>query len=101
MIKMLVMYAVPDDKDAFLDYYRNTHLPLVRKIPGVARARYSVSPATLQGDAEYFCIFEIEYENAEQMERARGSEEQQRVSADVANYSTRPPTIIQLMPVDL
>jgi len=36
MYKLLVLYPYPDDPQAFLDYYRQHHLPLVKQLPGSA-----------------------------------------------------------------
>ena len=33
--KVAVCYGQPDDPEAFDAYYRDTHMPLARKIPGL------------------------------------------------------------------
>ena len=37
MIKAAALFGHPEDPDAFEEYYTNTHLPLVRKIPNLQR----------------------------------------------------------------
>ncbi|MDT2005011.1 EthD family reductase [Rhodococcus opacus] len=34
-LKVVVCYGHPGDPDAFDAYYRDTHMPLARKIPGL------------------------------------------------------------------
>jgi len=40
MYKLLVLYPYPDDPQAFLDYYRQHHLPLVKQLPGLLASRF-------------------------------------------------------------
>ncbi len=35
MIKMTLLYGMPEDTDAFETYYSETHMPIAAKIPGV------------------------------------------------------------------
>lgn len=35
MARLIVLYGVPADAEAFDRYYRETHVPLVRAIPGL------------------------------------------------------------------
>jgi uncharacterized protein (TIGR02118 family) len=35
MHKLVVLYPKPDDPEQFKTYYRDTHVPLVKKIPGL------------------------------------------------------------------
>jgi uncharacterized protein (TIGR02118 family) len=37
MVKLTVLYAHPDDPDAFEEYYADTHMPLVDEIPNLQR----------------------------------------------------------------
>ena len=37
MIKATALFGHPEDPDAFEEYYANTHLPLVHKIPNLQR----------------------------------------------------------------
>ena len=37
MMKLTVLYGAPTNTEAFEEHYRNTHLPAVAKVTGVAR----------------------------------------------------------------
>lgn len=97
MHKVLVLYPTPDDPDHFRDYYLNTHLPLAAKMPGARSMAYSfdVGGAGPGAESPWFCIFEMTFDDAAAMGAAMGSPEGQAVAADVANYSPKPPTIVQ------
>jgi hypothetical protein len=76
MVKLTVLYAHPEDPDAFEQYYANTHMPLVDEIPNLQRyeaARVVATPERLQG--------------------GMGSEEGQAAVADIENFATGGVTI--------
>jgi uncharacterized protein (TIGR02118 family) len=49
MVKLTVLYEHPDDPDAFEDYYANTHMPMVQKIPNLLRYEAARAVATPDG----------------------------------------------------
>jgi len=88
MHKLVVLYPEPADPDHFRDYYVSTHLPLVRRMPGLLAFRYSIEVAATQGQTPYFAVFEAEFADAAAMTAARSSPEGQQVAADAVNYAT-------------
>ncbi|MEU1075943.1 MULTISPECIES: EthD family reductase [unclassified Streptomyces] len=88
MHKLLVLYPEPADCDHFGDYYVTTHLPLVKRLPGLLAWRYSFDVSATQGQAPYFAVFEAEFADAAAMTAARSSPQGLKVAADVANYAT-------------
>src|SRR5215211_9063622 len=49
MVKLTVLYGHPDDPDAFEEYYANTHMPLVDKMPNLQRYETARIVATPDG----------------------------------------------------
>lgn len=88
MHKLVVLYPEPADCDHFRDYYVNTHLPLVARMPGMLAWRYSFEVAATQGQSPYFAIFEADFADAASLAAARESPQGLEVAADVANYAT-------------
>src|SRR5690242_18085873 len=84
----MVLYPEPTDPDHFRDYYVNTHLPLVARMPGLLAWRYSFEVTATPGQTPYFAVFEAEFADAEAMTAARSSPQGQQVAADLANYAT-------------
>ena len=89
---LTVIYPQPDDPAAFRDYYLKTHLPMARKLPGLARATYAFPEAMGRGDAP-FCIFQAYFADAAAMGAALSSEQGAKVAADVPNYSPKGVTL--------
>ena len=94
MHKVVVLYPPQPDPEAFKAYYVATHVPLVRKLPGLLALRYSFDVQGGSGDSPYFCVFEGEFADAAAMGAAFGSPEGQATVADVPNFAQVPPTLI-------
>lgn len=94
MHKIVVLYPPQPDPDAFKAYYINTHLPLVRKMPGILAQRHSFQLQGVGSPSPYFCIFEADFADAAALGAAMGTPEGQAVAADVPNFARNPPTLI-------
>ncbi len=94
MHKIVVLYPPQSDPEAFEAYYVGTHIPLVRKLPGLLALRYSFDVQGVAGAAPYFCIFEAEFRDGAAMGAAMGSPAGQAVAADVPNFAKSPPILI-------
>jgi uncharacterized protein (TIGR02118 family) len=53
-VKLVVLYTQPDDPSTFDRRYFETHLPLVRQIPGLLRAETGRFVVALDGGAQSF-----------------------------------------------
>ena len=51
-VKLVVLYTQPDDPSAFDRHYFETHLPLVRQIPGLLRAETGRFVGSLDGGTQ-------------------------------------------------
>ena len=64
MVKGTALFGHPEDPDAFEEYYANTHVPLVQKIPNLLRfepARIVATPAG--SEPSYYRIGELYFED--------------------------------------
>jgi uncharacterized protein (TIGR02118 family) len=88
MHRVLALYPRPKDPEHFRGYYQSTHIPIVKKLPGLKSFRYSLDVAAMEGDAPYFCIAELEFESAEAMAAAVNTPEGKAVVDDVPKYAS-------------
>ena len=88
MHKLLVLYPEPADRLQFTTYYEATHLPLVRKLPGMLDCRYSFDLSGQDGVPGYFAVFEADFGDGKALSQALSSPEGAKVQADVPNYAT-------------
>lgn len=92
MYKLIVLYPEPNDRAEFEAYYRETHLPLCAKLPGVQSINYSLG-ITPRGDGPYFGVFEASFVDEAALGAALSSPEGRAVQADVPNYATGGATV--------
>jgi uncharacterized protein (TIGR02118 family) len=92
-VKVTVLYGHPDDPEAFEEYYANTHMPLVDKIP-LQRYEAARIVATPDGsEPPYYRIFEGYSEDMEKLQSSLATPEGQAAVGDIPNFATGGATI--------
>ncbi len=89
MIQLTVLYGQPQDPAAFDRYYRETHVHVARKIPGLKG--YTINkPASLnpQEPSPYYLIADLYFENMPALQAALQSPEGQAAAGDLQNFAT-------------
>lgn len=86
--KLVVMYPTPKDPDHFDRYFRDTHVPLVAKMPGLKNHAFGRASGPDGGEGPYFWIFVGTWESKDAISAALSSPEGQTAVADIPNYST-------------
>ena len=88
MAQLLVLYNSPADPAAFDRYYRETHIPLAKKMPGLRS--YSVSRGPVQapmGTAPHL-VAVLDFDSMAGLSAALNSPEGQAAAADVPNFAS-------------
>jgi uncharacterized protein (TIGR02118 family) len=90
MVYLTVMYNPPADPAAFIDYYYATHVPLVKKMPGLRSFLVTEGPITNpDGSASpYALIAHLIFDDAAALRASTGSPEGRTAGADTANFAT-------------
>jgi uncharacterized protein (TIGR02118 family) len=86
MKKLVALYTAPADADAFLSHFRDVHLPLVEKIPGLIRVESTLIERTLVGAPGYHLLVQMEFGDEQSFKTAMKSPENAAAGADVANF---------------
>lgn len=98
MIKVLVLHAKPKDPEHFKKHYRDVHMPICAKMPGMISCGYSldVRPFGAMKEQPVFCVFEIVFPDRETMDKAYQSDVGKQIMADVPNFATgsTPPQVM-------
>jgi uncharacterized protein (TIGR02118 family) len=88
MARMVVIYRVPKNVEAFDRHYFETHVPLAKKIPGVRK--YEVSDGTIVtpvGNPDVHRIGTVHFDDLAAIKRAFASPEGQAAAADRRLYA--------------
>jgi len=68
--RFLVLYETPADPAAFDRHYREVHLPLARKLPGLRRYTVGREPAGVRGGEPCHLVAELEWDTMEELRAA-------------------------------
>jgi uncharacterized protein (TIGR02118 family) len=85
MHKLTVQYSDPADPAVFEKHYRDVHVPLAAKIPGLRRLTLT-RPHGLGGGAP-FLVTELWFDDAAALDAGMRSPEGAAAAADVRNFT--------------
>jgi len=97
MVKLIALYEKPADVEAFEEHYANVHLPLVEKIPDLRKTEVSRITAAPRGEAPYYLMYEMYFDDMEAYNRAMASEENKAAGKDLMSFAR---DIVTLMIAD-
>ena len=93
-VKLLALYAQPDDPAAFDAHYHGVHVPLVQKVPGLAELRLNRVSRKLNGDADLYLIAELVFADQAAFDAAMASPENAAAGKDLANFAKDKVTVL-------
>lgn len=88
MVKLVALYKKPPDLQSFDRHYQETHLPLVRRWPGLRRvelARVSGMPGG--GEPPYYLIVEMHFDDQDALRAALRSPEGRAAGEDLQQFA--------------
>lgn len=87
MFTMTITYGAPADPDAFLAHYRDVHMPLVAKVPGLVRASYGVCEDPAGKTPAHFLVATLEFADRAAYEAAMRTPEMGATGKDLKNFA--------------
>lgn len=88
MIKLIALYRRPDDEDAFWAHYEQVHLPLTRKLPGIAEVTLErVTGDAFGGEPPYFVVAQMSFPDQVTFDAAMRSEENRALGKDLMSFA--------------
>jgi uncharacterized protein (TIGR02118 family) len=87
MPRLIALYNVPDDTDAFDAHYRDVHTPIVARYPNLRDMRLT-KPAGVAGRAPaYYLMAEMIFDTAAELDAALVSEAGAQSARDLRNFA--------------
>lgn len=87
MVKLIALYRKPADTAAFDAHYYGTHIPLVKKVPGLRKLEVTAVTGAPMGEAKYHVMAEMYYDSMDAMNAANASPEGKAVARDVMSFA--------------
>ena len=87
MPRLIVLYSVPDDPEAFDAHYRDVHTPIVARYPNLRDVRLT-KPAGVAGrPAPFHLMSEMSFDTAADLDEALMSEAGADSARDLRNFA--------------
>ena len=80
--RFVVMWDTPSDPEAFERHYRETHIPIARKLPGLRRYTLGRDVSPVRGEP-YYMVADLEWDSIDELRAAFASEQGRATGADV------------------
>lgn len=84
--RLLILWSTPSDVEAFEKHYRDVHIPLAKRLPGLRRYTLSHAPASVHGESCYL-VAALDWDDRAALDAALESEAGKATGADVANLT--------------
>jgi uncharacterized protein (TIGR02118 family) len=97
--RFLAAYETPADPAAFDRHYREIHIPLCRRLPGLRRQVVSRDVAVVRG-APYYLVAELDWDTMEDLRTAFASAEGRATAEDAARLQKLAPVRSMTFTVD-
>jgi len=98
-VRFLALYETPTDPEAFDRHYREVHIPLGRRLPGLRRYAVGRDVVAVRG-APYYLVAELEWDTMEELRAAFASPEGRATAADAARLQEFAPVRSMTFTVD-
>ncbi len=101
MVKLVALYRKPADPAAFDKAYFETHVPLVKKIPGLRRVAVARVTGAPRGEPEYYMMAEMYFDDKAAMDRAMASPENLEAGKNLMSFAKGLVTFVFAEEVDV
>lgn len=98
MVKLIAIYAKPDDPAAFERHYREVHMPLALKLPGLKKCELGWVRGSPGGEPRYHLVAELYFEDKAALKAALNSPEGAATAKDVMGFAGK---IIHMLIADV
>ncbi len=87
MVKLVALYRKPADTEAFDRSYFETHIPLVKKVPGLQRVEVSRITGAPRGEPDFYLMAELCFPDKETMDRGLASPENAEAGKNLMSFA--------------
>jgi uncharacterized protein (TIGR02118 family) len=88
MVKVLVLFGVPLEPEAFDRHFEASHRPLVLQVPNLERLVVHHIAGAVQGETPFRLIVELEFDSDESMQEGLNSEAGQAMARDLSRFAS-------------
>ncbi len=87
MVKLVAFYRKPADTAAFDQHYQSVHMALVQRMPGLRRVEVAKITGAVGGEAPYYLLTEMYFDDADALRAALRSPEGRAAGDDLQRFA--------------
>lgn len=87
MVKLIALYRKPENVAEFEQKYLETHLPLVRQVPGLRRVELDRVTGAPRGEPEFYFIAALVFDDRASMDLALASPENAAAGKNLMSFA--------------
>jgi uncharacterized protein (TIGR02118 family) len=87
MFKLIALYKTPENVDAFESHYKEVHMPICRKIPGIKEVRLNRVFGGPMGKSPFYLQAELCWESKEAFTEGVKSPASMESGKDIMNFA--------------
>ena len=87
MVKLIALYKKPENTEEFDKRYFEGHVPLANKMPGLRRVEVSRVVGAPAGEADYYLMAELYFDDMDALKAAMTSPEGKAAAKDVMTFA--------------
>ena len=94
MVKVLILFGIPEDASKFDEHFDVTHRALLKALPDVNQLVINHVAGVAIGDLPYHLIVEIHFQSEQQMQRSLNSKPGLAMARNYSNFATGGTTVL-------
>jgi uncharacterized protein (TIGR02118 family) len=99
-VRFVALYETPMHPELFERHYREVHIPLARRLPGLRRYTLGRDLAAIRGGCPYYMVAELDWDTMDELRIAFASPEGRACGADAARLQELAPFRTMVFTVD-
>jgi len=93
-VRLIALYAPPEDPAAFDAHYRDTHAPIVHRYPGLRDVRLTRTDGVAGRAPAFYLIAEMAFDSRADLDAALASEAGVESGRDLRNFASAGVTMV-------
>jgi len=93
-VRLIALYAPPEDPAAFDVHYRDTHAPIVRRYPGLRDLRLTRTDGAGGRAPAFYLVVEMAFDTRADLDAALASEAGVESGKDLRNFASAGVTLL-------
>jgi uncharacterized protein (TIGR02118 family) len=86
-VRLIALYATPEDQSAFDAHYRDVHAPIVRRYPGLRDLRLTRADGVADRAPAFYLMAEMAFDSRADLDAALVSEAGVESGRDLRNFA--------------